>query len=169
LLAERFDVALRVGPLIDSSLVRVKVGTAQPIVVAAPSYLARAGTPETPRDLGRHNCIRFSNVTAAQEWRFRGKKGDVSVPIVGGVEINHGGAMRNAVIAGIGIARLPEFLVADELESGALVPLLEDFATAPTGIHLVHVAGGKPLPKVTTFLEEIGNGLRQRLRPRVRA
>lgn len=164
LLADRFDVALRVGALADSSLVRVKVGVTPGMVVASPAYLARAGTPETPRDLSRHNCLRFSNITASQEWRFRGKRGDIAIPTFGNFNINHGGGIREAVIAGVGIARLPEFLISDAIEDGHLVVLLEDFAIEPTGIHLVHPAGGRPLPKVEAFVNEIGAGLKARLR-----
>jgi DNA-binding transcriptional LysR family regulator len=81
LLAERIDVALRVGPLVDSTLERSRGGAYQSVVVvASPSYLARADHPESPRDLSRHNCLRYSNVTAAREWRFRGRRAEISVP-----------------------------------------------------------------------------------------
>lgn len=164
LIADRFDVALRVGALDDSSLVRVKVGHAAGIVVASPAYLARAGRPETPQDLARHNCLRFSNLTAAQEWRFRGKRGAMTVPVLGNFQINHGGALTEAAIAGIGIARLPEFLVAGALARGELVPLLEDYRVEPVGIHFVHPAGARPLPKVEAFVSEVGTALKARLR-----
>lgn len=164
LLADRFDVALRVGPLVDSTLVRIKVGQAAGIVVAAPSYLERFGKPETPRDLARHNCLRFTNLTAAQEWRFRGKRGETTVPIRGNFEINHGAGLREAAIAGIGIARLPEFFVAEPVAKGQLVTLLESYATTPVGIHIVHASGAKPLPKVDAFVTEIGAALKARLK-----
>lgn len=164
LVAEHFDVALRVGALADSALVRTRVGVAPSLVVAAPSYLARAGTPETPRDLGRHNCLRFSNLTAASEWRFRGRSGGaVAVPVIGNLELNHGGALREAAIAGAGLARLPEFLVGDALSSGALVTVLDDYCIEPVGIHLVHPAGGRPLPKVDAFVTDVGAALKRRL------
>jgi len=163
LLADRFDVALRVGALADSTLVRSRVGYADGVVVAAPSYLARAGHPKSPRDLARHNCLRYSQITAAREWRFRGKRGDTTVPIIGNLEVNHGGALREAAIAGVGIARLPDFLAADALASGQLVQLLESFSVAPTGIHLVHPAGIAPLPKVEAFMRDVGGALKTRL------
>jgi DNA-binding transcriptional LysR family regulator len=164
LLADRFDVALRVGALVDSSLVRVKVGVARGIVVASPGYIERFGSPEEPRDLVRHACLRYANVAAAQEWRFRGKRGPMSVPVVGALTLNHGGGLREAAIAGLGIARLPDFLVADALEAGKLVELLSDYAVEPTGIHLVYLAGGRPLPKVEAFVAEVGGALRSRLK-----
>jgi DNA-binding transcriptional LysR family regulator len=163
LLAERFDVALRVGTLVDSTLVRSRVGVSQSFVVAAPSYLARAGRPETPRDLARHNCIRYSQVTAAREWRFRGRRGETSMPVIGNIELNHGGAMREATLAGLGIARLPDFLVADALRAGQLVRVLDEYELPPTGIHLVYPSGAAPLPKLAVFVDEIGAALKSRL------
>jgi DNA-binding transcriptional LysR family regulator len=161
---EHFDLALRIGPLAEASLVRVRVGGTASIVVASPSYLARAGRPEVPGDLSNHNCLRYSIVTAAREWRFRGPRGEISVPVVGNLEINHGGAMREAAIAGLGVARLPHFLVADGLASGALVALLSEFRLPPLGVHLVYRRGAAPLPKVKAFVETIGAALRDRLR-----
>ena len=163
LLAERFDVALRVGPLADSALVRSRVGGYQSMVVASPAYLARAGRPETPQDLARHNCVRYSNMTAAREWRFRGRRGEMSIPVIGSLEVNHGGAMREAVLAGLGVAKLPDFTVADALRSGELVRLLEEFELPPTGIHIVYPSGAAPLPKLEVFVAEIGAALKSRL------
>jgi len=164
LVAERIDVALRVGALVDSSLVRMKIGAARGVIVASPAYLRRAGRPETPRDLAGHVCLRYANLPAAKEWRFRGPRGETTVPVVGNLTLNHGGGLRAAAIAGVGIARLPDFLVADALETGDLVELLSSYATEPTGIHLVHVARGRPLPKLEAFLAEVGGALRSRLK-----
>jgi DNA-binding transcriptional LysR family regulator len=163
LVADRIDVALRVGALADSSLVKKRVGVVASLVVAAPSYLERAGRPETPIDLARHNCVRYSRIIAAREWRFMRRGKVVSVPVVGNLEVDHGGAMREAVLAGVGIARLPDFLVADGLREGRLVPLLEEYALPPNGIHLVYPSGAAPMPKVQAFVEEIGDALKARL------
>jgi len=164
LVEEHFDVAVRVGPLGEASLVRVRVGTVPSIVVASPDYLARAGRPGVPADLARHNCLRYSLVSAAREWRFQGPRGDVPVPVAGNFEVNHGGAMREAAIAGLGVARLPLFLVAEALASGALVELLSEFRLPPSGVHLVYARGAAPLPKVKAFVEKVGDALRDRLR-----
>jgi DNA-binding transcriptional LysR family regulator len=164
LLEEHYDVALRIGPLGEGSLVRVRVGSTAAIVVASPDYLERAGRPSVPADLTDHNCIRYSLVTAAREWRFKGPRGEISVPVVGNLEVNHGGAMREAAIAGLGVARLPHFLVADALASGVLVPLLADHRLPPAGVHLVYLQGAAPLPKVRSFVDVIGAALRERMR-----
>jgi DNA-binding transcriptional LysR family regulator len=164
LVDEHFDVALRIGPLGEASLVRVRVGSTASIVVASPAYLARAGRLEVPADLANHNCLRYTLVTAAREWRFRGSRGEISVPVVGNLEVNHGGAMREAAVAGLGVARLPHFLAADGLASGALVALLSEFRLPPVGVHLVYPRGAAPLPKVKAFVETVGGALRERLR-----
>jgi DNA-binding transcriptional LysR family regulator len=169
LIAEHFDVAVRIGPLGDASLVRVRVGTTASIVVASPDYLRRFGSPAAPADLARHNCLRYSLVTSAREWRFRERRGEVSVPVVGNLETNHGGAMREAALAGLGVARLPQFLVAEPIASGALVELLAEFRLAPFGVHLVYARGAAPLPKVKAFVETRGAALRERLRELNRA
>lgn len=164
LVADRIDVALRVGALVDSSLVRVKVGSARGVIVASPAYVERNGAPKSPRDLTAHVCLRYANVPAAKEWRFRTREGEMTVPVVGNLTVNHGGGLREAAIAGIGVARLPDFLVADAIEAGDLVELLPNFAVEPTGVHLVHPAGGRPLPKLEAFLSEVGGALRSRLK-----
>lgn len=164
LVADRVDIALRVGALTDSSLVRVKVGVARGVIVASPTYLQRAGTPQTPRDLTGHTCLRYANVPAAKEWRFRNAGEGMTVPVLGNLTVNHGGGLREAAIAGAGIARLPDFLVSDAIASGDLVEVLPKYAVEPTGIHLLHVAGGRPLPKVTAFVTEVGGALRSRLK-----
>jgi DNA-binding transcriptional LysR family regulator len=164
LVEEHFDVAIRIGPMADSSLVRVRVGNTNAIVCASPAYVARFGAPIKPHDLTAHNCLRYSLVTSAREWRFRTARGEVSVPVVGNLEINNGAALCEAAIAGIGIARLPHFLVATALANGSLVSLLDDCRTAPIGIHIVHPRGATPLPKVGAFVDVIGQALRDRLR-----
>jgi DNA-binding transcriptional LysR family regulator len=75
-----------------------------------------------------------------------------------------GSRVREAAVAGLGVARLPHFLAADALASGALVALLSEFRLPPTGVHLVYPRGAAPLPKVKAFVETIGGALRDRLR-----
>ena len=86
------------------------------------------------------------------------------MPALGNFTINHGGGLREATLAGLGVARLPEFLIADDLANGKLVRLLESYESEPTGIHLVYPAGRKPLPKVEVFVKEISAALKARLR-----
>ena len=136
IVAEGFDVALRIAELPDSSLRARRLCTIHAHIVAAPRYLAEHGTPTHPAQLGEHRLFGYSNVVGP--WRFHGPGGaDVSVRAQGPLTANSGEALLPALVAGLGIARLPDFIVGAALASGALVPILADWAPAPIGLHLL--------------------------------
>ncbi len=136
IVAEGFDVALRIAELPDSSLRARRLCTINSYIVAAPDYLAANGTPTHPAQLGEHRLFGYSNVVGP--WRFHGPGGaEVSVRAQGPLTANSGEAILPALVAGLGIARLPEFIVGAALASGALVPILADWAPAPIGLHLL--------------------------------
>jgi DNA-binding transcriptional LysR family regulator len=164
LIEEQFDVALRIGALDDSSLTRVRLGAAASRVVASPRYLETAGVPGSPADLLRHNCVRYTNIPVAREWRFRGPSGAFSVPVGGSLELNHGGAMLEMAIAGAGIVRLPQFLVAEALAAGTLVAILDEFQVPPSSINLLFPTAAAAQLKTKAFVDAIGGELRARIR-----
>ncbi|KQN29357.1 MULTISPECIES: LysR family transcriptional regulator [unclassified Sphingomonas] len=136
IVAEGFDVALRIAELPDSSLRARRLCTIHAHIVAAPRYLAEHGTPTHPAQLGEHRLFGYSNVVGP--WRFQGPGGaEVSVRAQGPLTANSGEAILPALVAGLGIARLPAFIVGAALASGALVPILVDWAPAPIGLHLL--------------------------------
>lgn len=136
IVAEGFDVALRIAELPDSSLRARRLCTITSYLVAAPSYLARHGTPTHPGQLGDHALLGYTNVQGP--WRFRGPDGaDVSVKAEGPIAANSGDALMPSLIAGLGIARLPAFILGDTLETGAVVEILPDWRPAPVGLHLL--------------------------------
>ena len=153
LVEEGFDVAVRIGQLADSSLVARKLCGAGVVVCASPAYLAEHGTPNLPAELLQHNCLRYTLVSPQQEWRFHGTNGEFSVPVRGNFDSNHGGAMREAVLRGLGIARLPDFIVADALAQGTLRSLLDGYRAPDLGVFAVHPAGKHPPPKVTALID----------------
>lgn len=123
LIAEGYDLAVRTGLISDSRLTTRLLTRGPQVTFVAPSYLARHGEPETPQALGRHNCIvgRFG-----PEWSFRGPDGaPLVVRVRGNAVINSGDALREAAVAGLGIAQGTWWLVRKDLESGALRPLLQ--------------------------------------------
>lgn len=129
-------VALRIADLPDSSLRARRLCSINAYLVAAPAYLARRGTPTHPSQLGEHDLLGYTNITGP--WRFRGPDGaEVSVKARGPLSANAGDALVPALVAGLGIARLPEFILGDALTSGAVVPILCDWAPAPIGLHLL--------------------------------
>ena len=155
LIGEQLDVAIRTAWLADSKLVARKLSDNPRITVAAPSYLARAGTPRTPADLLGHACVIYASRTRVfNDWGFIGPEGTCSVRVDGPVQINDGGAMVTAAVAGAGILRIARPLVDDELASGALVPVLAGYALAPGVPTFAVVAAREFLPhKIRTFVD----------------
>lgn len=133
------DVALRIADLPDSSLRARRLGDIRTHLVAAPAYLASHGTPAHAAELAAHRLLAYTNVPGP--WRFRrpGKEGaeEVAVLPAGPLRADSGEAMLPTLLAGLGIARLPGFIVGPSLQSGALTELLPDWAAPPTGLHLL--------------------------------
>ena len=136
IVAEGFDVALRIADLPDSSLRARRLCRIDAHLVAAPAYLEAMGTPTHPSQLADHRLLGYTNVPGP--WRFRGPDGsDVSVRAHGPLAANNGSALVPTLVAGLGIARLPAFIVGEELRSGALVTILDDWAPTPVNLHLL--------------------------------
>ena len=153
LIEDGLDVAIRVGPLSDSTLVARRIGSMKYLTAAAPSYLDRAGTPQTLEDLKEHHCIALMSRDAARPWEFLGPSGPVEVIPQGRVRSNDAEYLRAAVLAGLGIGHNAGWLYARDVAAGRLVPLLTDFAPAPFPIHAVW-SGSRRLPgKTRVFIE----------------
>lgn len=136
IVAEGFDVALRIANLPDSSLRARRLCSITAHTVASPAYLERYGTPTHPAQLGEHRLFGYSNVTGP--WRFRDAAGtEVSVRPEGPLVANSGEALVPAILAGLGIARLPGFIIGRYLAEGRVVDILEDWAPGPIGLHLL--------------------------------
>ena len=148
------DVAIRFGPLPDSTLTARRLGENRRVIVASPDYLARRGMPMVPEDLHAHDCLNFNFRRAEPGWPFRSEGRDVSLAVHGSIEADNGETLGQCALAGIGIARVGLFSVEREIASGRLVPLLEAFN--PGDVELVHavVVGGANLPaRVRVFVD----------------
>ncbi|MEO5866497.1 MAG: LysR family transcriptional regulator [Sphingomonas sp.] len=140
IVAEGFDIALRVATLPDSSLRARKLADMPMHVVAAPAYFAAHGRPVHPAQLGEHRCLGYTNVSGP--WRFHGPDGaEASIRPSGPLATNSGDAMLPALRAGLGIALLPEFLVADDLAAGTLEAILADWRPVVGALHLLTPPG----------------------------
>ena len=127
LLAEGFDLAIRIGNLADSSLKARKLAEARGLITAAPSYLAAMGTPRSIDDLSEHRLLHYSQLSTGNVWRLRGPSGEERQVRVGGrLTVNNGEALMRAAEAGLGIAQVPSFMLGDALASGRLVEILTD-------------------------------------------
>jgi DNA-binding transcriptional LysR family regulator len=155
-IAEGFDVSVRIAELPDSSLVARRIAPCRHVVVAAPSYLARHGTPQTPEDLRRHNIVTYRYQESALEWHFRSPDGKTtSVAVSGSLAINNSLALRAALLEGAGITRTPTFVVGEDVREGRLVALLPNFRPPEVTIFLVYPQRRHQSPKVRAFVEFI--------------
>ncbi|MGO4620448.1 LysR family transcriptional regulator [Ensifer sp. 2YAB10] len=161
LVREGVDIALRLGPLSDSSMKLRPLGESRRLLVAAPTYLAAHGTPASAQDLSRHEGIRMSNVAGSDMLSCEGPDGHShSVPFAGRFRIDHGLGAREALAAGRGIAPAHRWLVDDLLASGQLVELLQDYTLPSVPLSLLIVperAGIARVRLLVDFLvEQIG-------------
>lgn len=139
LVEDGIDVAIRVSArLRDSSLVGRKLADDRTVVCASPDYLERRGTPETPAALLHHECVRYTLLKTADEWRFRDGGKSFSVPVEGRFEAASGSALRDAAVAGLGIAILPYFIAAPAIRANLLVPILEPYTYIRLTMHAVY-------------------------------
>ncbi|GAO04594.1 LysR family transcriptional regulator [Anaeromyxobacter sp. PSR-1] len=162
LLAEEHDLALRTGPLADSSLVARRLGTLRTGCYASPAYLARRGTPAGPDALrgeaGAHDCILLAEAGTDEVWFFGAGATARTVRPAGRLRVPSVRAGQLAARAGLGVVRLPAALVAEDVRTGRLVAVLE--AETPPGmpVHAVYPSGRHLAPKVRAFLELVSGG-----------
>lgn len=136
IVADGFDIALRIADLPDSSLRARRLAPVKARVVASPSYLQAHGTPLHPADLAHHACFLYANAIGA--WQFRKADGEeAAVRPAGPLITDNGDAMMPALLAGLGIARLPDFIIDRELADGRLVEILGDWSPMNIALHLL--------------------------------
>lgn len=162
LVREGVDIALRLGPLNDSSMKLRALGRSRRLLVAAPGYLAARGRPKTPRELAGHEGVRMSNVAGSDVLDLEGPRGmRETVPFRGRLRVDHGLAAREALLAGRGIAPTHRWLVDDLLADGRLEPVLPDYAPSPVALNMLIVperAGIARVRLLVNFLaREIGS------------
>lgn len=160
LLAEDHDLALRTGPLADSSLVARRLGALRTGCYASPAYLARRGTPATADALRdeAHDCILLAEAGTDEVWFFGAGATARTVRPAGRLRVPSVRAGQLAARAGLGVVRLPAALVAEDVRAGRLVAVLE--AETPPGmpVHAVYPSGRHLAPKVRAFLELVSGG-----------
>ena len=153
LVEQGIDLALRMGRLADSSLGARYLGTNPWALVAAPAYLAEAGTPKRPDDLARHRALIYSTVQGDDRWHFTGAQGrTVSVDVRGPLRSNNLSALLAATRAGLGLAVLPRYVAHESIERGAVRPLLEDWALPTQEMHAVYPSPRLVPTKVSGFV-----------------
>lgn len=159
LLEERLDVGIRIGTLEDSSLVAQPLGRVRRMIVASPDYLATRGTPQHPRELLQHNCVRFSGGTGPL-WTFYESGKEFTVPVTGNLEFNQVAPAADACLAGLGFGLFISYQVAPHLEQRRLRVVLESFEPPPRPIHVVYPHARLLPARTKVFLEWIKQELR---------
>ena len=154
LVGDRADIAIRIGPLRDTSLRAKKLGHSRMALVASPDYLARRGTPKTPDDLDGHDCLRFSFRRSVDGWPFRIGRRVVQRPVEGKFFGNSGEVVRQLAVAGCGIARHGYFHVESDVKAGRLVEVLGDYNPSDgEDIHALYAAEDRSAARVRAFLD----------------
>jgi len=151
---EGFDVAVRIGTLVDSSYVARKLAPIRRVICASPEYLHARGTPASPDDLRAHECLSNSNLATAREWRFVTPEGRPwSVETRGRLSANNGDALKAAAMRGLGLVNLPTFFVGDELKAGKLVTVLDAFIAQDLTLNAIYPQSRHLSPKVRAFVD----------------
>lgn len=150
--AEGYDAVVRHGALEDSRLVAWQLAPSRRLLVAAPDYLARHGTPASVDELQNHRGIFYVNRGVA-DWRFQGKQGAQVVRATVALRVNNGDMMRDAAVAGLGIALLPSFIAGAAIQAGALKVVDVGVQAAAESIYVAHPEGRHASAKLRAFTE----------------
>ena len=134
LVEEGIDLAIRIGNFRDPHLMSEPIGNARLVTVATVAYLEKFGEPQVPADLIHHNCIVYTRQTTRNEWQFQG----TTITVKGNLQVNDSAALREAVVAGIGIGTSPMWAFSEGLAHKSLKIILEDYEPAPLPIQAVY-------------------------------
>lgn len=159
LVSERIDVAVRIGtPASQPQLIVRHLAAHRRYVVASHEYLERHGTPLTPEELTKHECLRFSYQAGPQRWSFLGREGQMQhVQVQGRLAANNSDVLREAVLDGLGVSLLADWLIREDVRAGRLRRLFEDYEINPqeqsVSVYAAYLPNRRYSRKVQTFLD----------------
>lgn len=156
LISEGFDIAIRVRTTLpDSSLIARRLGTVTRVVCASPEYLAAAGTPEQPEDLLAHRALVYSLSESPTEWSLTPSATGQAVRqrVIPALSINNSIALRDAAVAGMGLALIPTFIIAKELRAGTLTQVLQQYCCEAHSLYALYPASRHISPTVRAFVD----------------
>ena len=154
LIAQGFDLALRIAALPDSSMVARRLCQVRRILVGSPDYLARKGRPRHPSELPGHHCLGYAYLSTPETWRFTGPKGEeLSVPISGPLRANNADALMPALRSGVGLAIQPDFVVWRDLKDGRLEALMPEWSLPAIALHMITPPGAHRPAKVVALVD----------------
>jgi DNA-binding transcriptional LysR family regulator len=154
LLDEGADLGIRLGSLVDSSLVARRICELERVICASPAYLKRHGTPRHPEELLRHNCLSVAYAPNLRRWPFMTAEGVRHIETAGNVSANNADTLLQLACLGVGIIRLSDAIVGAAIGDGRLVPLLEDVHhREPLPLHAVYPQGRHRSPRVAAMVD----------------
>ena len=155
LIEERIDVAIRIGTLVDSSLIARRLGSISMLVCATPDFLLEHGEPTQPQQLVDYECVVDSNYPGGTHWTLGSGEKTITVEVSTNLTVNSARAARELVLAGHGICLLPSFIVADDISKGKLKHLLSGFTCDPIGFYAVYPHRKHLSAKVRLFIDAV--------------
>ena len=160
LVAERFDLALRISTLADSSLRARRLCQVRILLVGAPGYFAEHGRPQHPRDLAGHRGFQYSYTRGGNTWRFRHPRhGEYAQTVPRQLQANNAEVFAAALRGGLGLALQPEFMVWDDLRAGRLETAMDDWQVEPIALHIVTPPGLRRPARVQRLIDYLATGL----------
>jgi DNA-binding transcriptional LysR family regulator len=153
IIKEGLDIALQAGELPDSSLIARKITPLKSVLCASKEYLERHGVPQKPGDLINHNCILYSYHSTINEWGFITNTEEEKVRISGNYQVNNSEALRESLVQGLGIGRLPTFIAGQHIKNGSLVAVLQEYKMPQKTLYAVFPERQYLPEKVRVFID----------------
>jgi len=154
LIEEGYDLALRIATLKDSSLIARKIASCHLVMCASPEYLEKQGEPQNPSDLKNHQCLLYAYSDSVRSWSFENKQGKKQqISVNGTLTANNGNLICDALVNGMGIARLPTFIIGDAIRQGKAKIILDEWRAEPQDISLLYPSSRHLSAKVRTFVD----------------
>ncbi len=151
--AEGFDLVIRIAELEDSSLIARPIQPCDRVYCASPEYLERHGTPQTPQELKAHDCLLYTNLSKPGQWPFKTEEGMEMVKVNGPLKSDNGDILRAAAVQGMGVVTLPTFICGPDLEAGRLQTILMEYTPEPISVYAVFPSRRYLSAKVRTFVD----------------
>ncbi|MCH1921220.1 LysR family transcriptional regulator [Shewanella sp. A3A] len=152
IIAEGFDLAIRIGHLPDSNLIAQRLTACHSVLCAAPEYLTQHPRPSAPADLSQHNCIKYTYFRGGSEWTFHKNNQQYKVLPKGNMSVNNSEAIRQALLSGLGIGQLPTFIVGKDIQQQRLVPLMSPYTLPVHAVYAVYPERRHLPQKVSIFV-----------------
>jgi DNA-binding transcriptional LysR family regulator len=160
--AEGYDLVIRIIELEDSSLIARKLCESRRVLCASPDYLAKRGTPGHPGDLAQHDCLIYANRPSPRDWEFENAEGEqVTVRVNGRLSTDNGDIEVEAALAGLGVSLIPDFLVDEYLADGRLTCILPDWSGRHAPIYAVYPHNRHMSAKVRVFVDFLAERLKK--------